>query len=808
MKVREIIDGNTVWMPNQQYSEITPEVTITLPTYRRAKSGFFKRAVDSVLKQKFRNFELIIIDDGSTDGTADLIESYMARDRRVSCLRHIKNVGLPCIGSFEAFMKARGTYLAYMFDDNTWNREFLLRTIKYMKENNSKATYGKARSYDGEGNYVDLAVNDLSSLSYSNFVGNGAVVLHREVVETIGFYDPHLALTRLCDWDFWKRIVLHYDFEFTGISACKEHGVALSDSLGNSLKLSKWTSLEQTQRDRCEKLRPENFLEYDILDSDDRSTDYFKSVLSTLYENYSDKYWFSTTDDSFVKLKEATDPAKSRKRILVLLPMFDATFLLGFNRMSLIDSDYIFFPVHLNAFSEIDLCYVDAVIVVRDVFSIDHIAAKCKNFGIPTYFFLDDNYIAIANDLGEASVPQARFLIENKLENVDGVLVSSEKMLEAMSEYEIHDNLSIFRPILTSCGQTTEDDIITYAFMGGGFREKIFAETVMPAISKISKEHDVRVVCPSSLKGKIPQKFTENLELIYIDWLFSVDTIVNRYKKYNVDFLIHCGPDLENNKYKTENSLINAVQLGAVLVASNFEPYNLNPLIYCSNNTIKEWTECLKGLLEDHNAIEQNKESCQKYCMDKYSAHSMNSSLHKVFDSVNCSKMSDNLMRCDAVIANLISTNRDNVLNSANYSTVIDCALSFSKPIESATRYKLQPSCPFTELGIILSVDGTVYPNGKIKLNVYQNGELQMSSKEYSMSDIRLREMTYFRFPDKIPPEELIVEIETKYDDFSAQNKIFMGVYENRATRDFWYKVLCKLGMRPLKKNVLFYDVR
>ena len=83
-----------------------------------------------------------------------------------------------------------------------------------------------------------------------------------------------------------------------------------------------------------------------------------------------------------------------------------------------------------------------------------------------------------------------------------------------------------------------------------------------------------------------------------------------------------------------------------------------------------------------------------------------------------------------------------------------------------------------------------------------------MSSKEYSMSDIRLREMTYFRFPDKIPPEELIVEIETKYDDFSAQNKIFMGVYENRATRDFWYKVLCKLGMRPLKKNVLFYDVR
>ena len=131
MKVKHLI-ADSLWLPNVgQDPDVEPAVSILLPTYCRSRDGLFQRAVRSLLEQELTNFELIIIDDGSVDGTYDLIRQFMAVDRRVHCIRHPTNVGLPAISMFEGYQRARADYLAFAFDDDVFTREGLARLLEH-----------------------------------------------------------------------------------------------------------------------------------------------------------------------------------------------------------------------------------------------------------------------------------------------------------------------------------------------------------------------------------------------------------------------------------------------------------------------------------------------------------------------------------------------------------------------------------------------------------------------------------------------------------------------------------------------------
>src|SRR5215213_6020349 len=130
MKVREFIE-NTVWLPGREYETAQPLVSVLMPTFRRGRDGMFLRAATSVLDQSLRALELIIVDDGSTDGTADQIAAIMDADGRVSCLRHPKNIGLPAISEFEAFERARGEYIAFGFDDFIFEPNALMELVAF-----------------------------------------------------------------------------------------------------------------------------------------------------------------------------------------------------------------------------------------------------------------------------------------------------------------------------------------------------------------------------------------------------------------------------------------------------------------------------------------------------------------------------------------------------------------------------------------------------------------------------------------------------------------------------------------------------
>src|ERR1700688_1532416 len=96
-----------------------PRVSILLPTYNRA--ALLRRAVQSVFRQSFPDWELIVLDDGSTDGTEAMLKEFMGRDHRITTIRNPKNENAG-IAKFldKGLAAAKGEYIARLDDDDYW----------------------------------------------------------------------------------------------------------------------------------------------------------------------------------------------------------------------------------------------------------------------------------------------------------------------------------------------------------------------------------------------------------------------------------------------------------------------------------------------------------------------------------------------------------------------------------------------------------------------------------------------------------------------------------------------------------------
>ncbi|MDO4720795.1 MAG: glycosyltransferase [Peptostreptococcaceae bacterium] len=244
----------------------SPKISVLMPTYCRGDNGLLQRAIRSVLAQSFRDFELIIIDDGSTDLTRRVVEKEMAEDPRIVYIRNEKNSGLPSIKVMQGFYESRGEYIAYQFDDDRWYPHALQVLYEGIREEpRDTFVYGACRYVKtlDKSEFV-LGAEDLDPdyLLYVNTISNNAVLHHREIFDLFGAYDPSLLLRRVTDWDMWKRWI------YSGarakrvdsvVSLVEEQRVgSLNQTVKNEITLYKMMeSLDLKSRN--ERLRPENF---------------------------------------------------------------------------------------------------------------------------------------------------------------------------------------------------------------------------------------------------------------------------------------------------------------------------------------------------------------------------------------------------------------------------------------------------------------------------------------------------------------------------------------------------------------------
>lgn len=179
-----------------------PKISVILPVYNGGR--YLKDAIESVLAQTLQNFELIIIDDCSTDDSAEIAQRYAVIDSRVTYERNDVNLKLPKALN-KGFDTARGEYWTWTSCDNLYMPEALEEMTKALDTHaDIGLVYASMQMIDEFGRSQEVIdAGPSGHLIFRNVVG--ACFLYRRVIaEKIGEYNPNLFLCE--DYDYWLRI--------------------------------------------------------------------------------------------------------------------------------------------------------------------------------------------------------------------------------------------------------------------------------------------------------------------------------------------------------------------------------------------------------------------------------------------------------------------------------------------------------------------------------------------------------------------------------------------------------------------------
>jgi len=189
-----------------------PQVSVIIPTYNRAH--ILMRAVDSVLAQTFQQIEILVIDDGSTDNTPEMLNAYGGRIRVLSQenggVSLARNVGIQA---------ASGQFIAFLDSDDAWMPDKLERQVAALTAQpqlplchteeiwiRNGVRVNPKKKHRKRGGYIFPYCLPLCVISPSSSI------LRRELLDEVGLFDEHLPACE--DYDLWLRITHTHDVVF------------------------------------------------------------------------------------------------------------------------------------------------------------------------------------------------------------------------------------------------------------------------------------------------------------------------------------------------------------------------------------------------------------------------------------------------------------------------------------------------------------------------------------------------------------------------------------------------------------------
>lgn len=145
-----------------------PLVSIITPCYNSAP--FISQTIDSVLKQTYENWELLITDDCSTDNSVEIIRSYIENDSRIKLFKTEKNTGHPSIPRNISLSHAMGEFIAFLDSDDIWDEHKLMEQIDFIIRGNCDLICSYCRVIREDGKVTNRILKTKNNASYKDML--------------------------------------------------------------------------------------------------------------------------------------------------------------------------------------------------------------------------------------------------------------------------------------------------------------------------------------------------------------------------------------------------------------------------------------------------------------------------------------------------------------------------------------------------------------------------------------------------------------------------------------------------------------
>jgi glycosyltransferase involved in cell wall biosynthesis len=213
-------------------------VSVITASYNTAP--FISQTIESVLHQSYQNWEMIIVDDRSSDNSTEVIRHFADADPRITLIVLEQNGG-PAIARNKAIETARGRYLAFLDSDDLWHAHKLKTQIAFMQKNNYAFTYSYYDMIDEEGHSLHKSRIVPDKLSYRDMLKTNYIGCLSAIYDTkmLGKITMPLIRKRQ-DYGLWLRILKKVDFAYGYPEVLATYRVRSHSVSSNKINLLKY----------------------------------------------------------------------------------------------------------------------------------------------------------------------------------------------------------------------------------------------------------------------------------------------------------------------------------------------------------------------------------------------------------------------------------------------------------------------------------------------------------------------------------------------------------------------------------------
>lgn len=605
--VRDFLDDQII--RRHPAGPTAPTVSVILPTYRRCVGGYLQRAINSVLSQTYSDFELLVMDDGSTDGSAELIEAFQARDPRVVHVRHERNSGLPALRANEGIELARGRYVAFMFDDDVWRPIALEKLITEAERLKTDGVIVGQSLLSFNQEQITLPGDEimLHTLNRSNQLTNNSVLVPRVLFEQYGMYDCHIGMRRLCDWDLWLRFIRHVPFHvvrhvISETTAGNPHAIGVTVPYDLAL-FRYWHDIPRNHL-----LTPTRWRDYSIDDLRIGNIEIAHDFRRRLYEEHIVPFYLKHRHQFPVLEGFSVTPRTTHKTCLYIRNWYEPTHEIAFNHYDPITVRRGTYKSYYQQVTQVSSHWIheaDELLLCRSLEdeSVKLLAQACEN-QVPVAYYLDDDLLTFYEyghqfDYLAPGTPLHNNLIA-LLKDADGVWCTNRFIATSVSTYNsrlISHNGCVPEAWLPQQPPRRDPNWpLRIGYVGTGYRLEEF-QLLWEALQRLSAEHSDQLIFEfwGIDVSSLPPLHSPVIQRPYIS---SYLRFIRELQAAQFDILLtpllaHPRPRLG----KAPSKYYQAAVAGAFGIFSDVPQYEMLPHgLTClkAENTVESWYAALK----------------------------------------------------------------------------------------------------------------------------------------------------------------------------------------------------------------------